>query len=180
MAEHRVYSVPFETRAELLDHWPREGVLLVEDREDNIAGLIAEMVRRGDWLPIIAFSDQAGARRVVQAISEGAIDYLEFPASALEIIEAALQVEGDSGVRSARLREAQARSRMNRLTPREKDVLLGVVDGQTNRLIGERLAISPRTVEIHRANMLRKLDASHSGEAIRIAIEASMNCPAVH
>ncbi|MFM2281468.1 MAG: hypothetical protein RLZZ444_3699, partial [Pseudomonadota bacterium] len=57
---------------------------------------------------------------------------------------------------------------------REREVLAGVADGLSNRLIGERLAISPRTVEIHRSNMLNKMGASHTSEAIRIAIEASL------
>lgn len=53
-------------------------------------------------------------------------------------------------------------------------MLAGVADRLSNRLIGERLAISPRTVEIHRANMLNKMGANHTSEAIRIAIEASL------
>lgn len=74
----------------------------------------------------------------------------------------------------ARLREEKERSRITRLTPREKEILVGVADGLSNRMIGERLSISPRTVEIHRANMLGKMGASHTSEAIRIAIEASL------
>jgi len=67
-----------------------------------------------------------------------------------------------------------ARARLDRLTKREREVLDGVASGLSNRLIGEKLAISPRTVEIHRANMLNKLGANHTSEAIRIAIEASL------
>ena len=63
---------------------------------------------------------------------------------------------------------------MQKLTRREREVLEGVADGLSNRMIGERLRISPRTVEIHRANMLNKMGASHTSEAIRIAIEASI------
>ncbi|MEO7915072.1 MAG: LuxR C-terminal-related transcriptional regulator, partial [Novosphingobium sp.] len=74
----------------------------------------------------------------------------------------------------SKLREAIARSRIERLTRREREVLAGVADGMSNRLIGEKLAISPRTVEIHRANMLNKMGASHTSEAIRIAIEATL------
>ncbi len=72
------------------------------------------------------------------------------------------------------LREARARSRVQRLTRREREVLAGVAVGMSNRLIGEQLDISPRTVEIHRANMLTKIGAQHTSEAIRIAIEASL------
>ena len=56
----------------------------------------------------------------------------------------------------------------------EREVLAGVAGGLSNRLIGEKLSISPRTVEIHRANMLTKMGAHHTSEAIRIAIEASL------
>jgi FixJ family two-component response regulator len=74
---------------------------------------------------------------------------------------------------NTKLREVMARSRLDRLTKREREVLDGVASGLSNRLIGEKLAISPRTVEIHRANMLNKLGANHTSEAIRIAIEAA-------
>ena len=53
-------------------------------------------------------------------------------------------------------------------------MLGGVASGLSNRLIGEKLSISPRTVEIHRANMLHKLGANHTSDAIRIAIEAAL------
>ena len=53
-------------------------------------------------------------------------------------------------------------------------MLAGVAGGLSNRMIGEQLEISPRTVEIHRANMLTKMGAQHTSEAIRIAIEASL------
>jgi DNA-binding NarL/FixJ family response regulator len=72
------------------------------------------------------------------------------------------------------LREAVARSRIERLTPREREVLSGVAGGLSNRAIAEQLAISPRTVEIHRANMLQKIGANHTSEAIRVAIEAAL------
>ena len=67
----------------------------------------------------------------------------------------------------AKLREARARSRVQKLTRREREVLAGVADGLSNRLIGERLAISPRTVEIYRARLLRKYQAGSSVELVQ-------------
>ena len=61
-----------------------------------------------------------------------------------------------------------------RLTPREREVLTGMAAGHSNRSIAEHLSISPRTVEIHRANMLTKIGATHTSDAIRIAIEAAL------
>jgi two-component system, LuxR family, response regulator FixJ len=105
----------------------------------------------------------------------GALDYLEWPCDTARILTAIeLAESAAASIGSLRLREARARSRVQKLTRREREVLEGVADGLSNRLIGERLAISPRTVEIHRANMLTKMGANHTSEAIRIAIEASL------
>jgi FixJ family two-component response regulator len=133
------------------------------------------MTDDANWLPLVAFAVDPGTNRVVQAVLNGAIDYLAWPFGEAEV-RAALAVAEESrdAMGSVRLREAMARSRIQRLTPREREVLAGVADGLSNRMIGERLAISPRTVEIHRANMLNKIGANHTSEAIRIAIEASL------
>lgn len=166
---------PFEEVSELPAALPRDGAILIYDEGDAIAKVVDRMTETGAWLPIISFSEQSDIKKVVGALTVGASDYLVWPFSEGDIaraVEASIkQLDSVSG---ARLREAKARSRINRLTPREKEVLVGVADGLSNRLIGERLSISPRTVEIHRANMLGKMGANHTSEAIRIAIEASL------
>ena len=170
-----IHVEPFEDLDELAQSWPRSGVILVHDEADIVPRLIDRMTEAGTWLPVVAFADAPETNRVVQAVMHGAIDYLAWPFGDTEI-RAALAVAEESrdALGSIRLREAMARSRIQRLTPREREVLAGVADGLSNRLIGERLAISPRTVEIHRANMLNKMGANHTSEAIRIAIEASL------
>jgi len=75
--------------------------------------------------------------------------------------------------RSVRAREVKARARLERLSARESQVLAGLAAGQSSRAIAESLQISPRTVEIHRANMLNKTQVRNSAEAIRLAIEAN-------
>jgi FixJ family two-component response regulator len=98
--------------------------------------------------------------RVVKAVLAGALDYLEWPCDTAKIMTAIALAESAAGsIGSLRLREARARSRVQKLTRREREVLEGVADGLSNRLIGEKLRISPRTVEIHRANMLNKMGA---------------------
>lgn len=170
-----IHVEPFEDPDELARSWPRDGVLLVHDDENSILRTISRMTDTGEWLPLVAFGEAPGTTRVVQAILCGAIDYLEWPFNETQVRQSLLLAEESrSGQGNARLREAMARSRIQRLTKREREVLAGVADGLSNRLIGERLAISPRTVEIHRANMLNKMGANHTSEAIRIAIEASL------
>jgi FixJ family two-component response regulator len=124
---------------------------------------------------MVAFSDAPATQRIVRAVLDGAIDYIEWPCATEDLlgIIAAAETSG-AVIGSLKLREARARSRLQRLTKREREVLSGVADGLSNRRIGEQLAISPRTVEIHRANMLTKMGAQHTSEAIRVAIEASL------
>ena len=170
-----IHVEPFEDTGEIKRRWPRSGTILAEDNDDNIHALIEHMTEAGCWLPVIAFREQPTTSRVVHAIMDGAVDYIEWPAKAAAIAATLAEVDSNSAkIGSLRLREARARSRVQKLTRREREVLAGVAAGLSNRLIGEKLSISPRTVEIHRANMLTKMGANHTSEAIRIAIEASL------
>jgi two-component system, LuxR family, response regulator FixJ len=170
-----IHVEPFEDAAELISRWPKAGLLLVHDDGKAIASLLAQMGRLGQWLPVIGFAQEPNTHMVVRAVLDGAIDYVSWPFASEEIIRVVKSAEEKAAVfGSAKLREALARSRVDRLTKREREVLAGVAGGLSNRMIGERLAISPRTVEIHRANMLTKMGANHTSEAIRIAIEAAL------
>lgn len=175
LSANNVHIEPFEDVDEILVRWPRSGAILVEDRGSNIRRLIDAMTEHGDWLPLVAHSERPETAQIVRAVLEGAIDYVEWPTPAGQLI-AVLDAAETCGalIGSLKLREAHARSRVQRLTRREREVLAGVAHGLSNRLIGERLEISPRTVEIHRANMLTKMGAHHTSEAIRIAVEASL------
>ncbi len=166
---------PFESVEEMTRRWPHGALLLVGDEDAMLHDLFAAMAESGRWLPVVAYAEEPSIPRVVRAVLAGALDYLDWPFGESEV-RAALSVAeiGGSGIGNVKLREAMARSRVQKLTRREREVLAGVADGLSNRRIGERLEISPRTVEIHRANMLNKMGASHTSEAIRIAIEASL------
>ncbi|MGH6785311.1 MAG: response regulator transcription factor [Novosphingobium sp.] len=170
-----VYVEPFEAVGEVVARWPTGGALLVHDADAAVTRLVAAMTETGQWLPIVAYAEGPDTAQVVRAVLDGAIDYLAWPCETDAVMEAVAGAE--AAARAAiglKLREARARSRLRKLTRREREVLAGVADGLSNRLIGERLAISPRTVEIHRASMLAKMGAQHTSEAIRIAVEASL------
>jgi two-component system, LuxR family, response regulator FixJ len=175
LAGSPIHVEPFESINEMVLRWPRGAVALVADDGDVIQELFAVMVETGQWLPVVAFAPEPAIPRVVRAILAGALDYLDWPFGEAEI-RSAIEVadSNGAGLGTVKLREAMARSRVQRLTKREREVLSGVADGLSNRLIGERLEISPRTVEIQRANMLNKMGANHTSEAIRIAIEAAL------
>ncbi|PKB14444.1 LuxR family two component transcriptional regulator [Novosphingobium kunmingense] len=175
LAGSDLHVEPFEDSSELASRWPSDGVILAHDDTGIVRDLIDAMSRSMKWMPLVAFAQQPGTAQVVRAVMDGASNYLAWPFTVEEVRRAAAAArESHQAMGSLRLREAAARSRIQRLTPREREVLAGVAAGLSNRLIGERLSISPRTVEIHRANMLNKIGASHSNEAIRIAIEAAL------
>lgn len=170
-----VYVEPFEAIGEVMARWPTGGALLVHDADEAVPRLVAAMTESGQWLPIVAYAEAPETAQVVRAVLDGAIDYLAWPCAIDTVMEAVAGAEAAALASSGlKLREARARSRLRKLTKREREVLSGVANGLSNRLIGERLAISPRTVEIHRASMLAKMGASHTSEAIRIAVEASL------
>jgi two-component system response regulator FixJ len=175
LSSHGVHVEPFETVSELAQSWPRSGTVLIHDGESSVADLIARMAQHGEWYPIVAFAVEPVAARIVRAILDGAVDYLVWPFAPEAVLAALERLEDNvEGLGNARMREAVARGRIEKLTEREREVLDCVASGLSNRKIGEKLEISPRTVEIHRANMLNKLGANHTSEAIRIAIEAEL------
>lgn len=170
-----IHVEPFESIFELANSWPRSGMILLHDADKAITTLVDAMADHGEWFPAIGFSDEPTVPRIVEAILDGAIDYIAWPIAGDELAAALERAhERAERIGNAKLRELMARARINKLTPREREVLGGVASGLSNRLIGEKLAISPRTVEIHRANMLQKLGANHTSEAIRLAVEADL------
>lgn len=175
LAGTELHVEPFDGPDDLVAHWPSSGVLLIHDDGTALNRVVAHMARSGNWLPYICYAEQPDPRRLALAVLAGAIDYLPWPLVHADLQQALIDAgERARAMSSSKLREAVARSRLDRLTRREREVLEAVASGLSNRRIGEALAISPRTVEIHRANMLTKLGANHTAEAIRIAIEASL------
>lgn len=175
LSASQIHVEPFENVNEISGAWPRSGVILIHDEDGAVAELITQMAINAEWFPVIAFGEVMNASRIVQSVLDGAIDYVVWPFDRDDLTATLDRAHTTAGmVGNMKMREVIARNRIGKLTPREREVLNGVATGLSNRLIGEKLSISPRTVEIHRANMLNKLDANHTSEAIRIAIEAEL------
>ena len=97
------------------------------------------------------------------------------PASAYHLsLRISYPSEADHAYAAARRRMIEARGRIENLSAREREVLDWLAQGSSNKTIARELDISPRTVEIHRANMMSKLGASHAAEAVRLRIEAGL------
>ena len=167
-----IHMEPFDSFGDVLAHPGRSAediVVLIHDTGREMPDFVAGMREKGRWFAHIGFSQELSVSRVVAALNAGAIGYLGYPFQPEELSS----LIGDGAARIARQhRASEARNRIERLTARERDVLAGVAEGLSNRVIGDRLGISARTVEIHRANLLRKIEVNHTYGAIRIAIEA--------
>jgi two-component system response regulator FixJ len=133
--------------------------------------LVRELARRQVALPVIVISGHADVQMAVAAIKAGAEDFIEKPVDDKELVAAInrglARVYAD---REQRETTQTLRTRHERLTAREAEVLLLVVEGYTSQTIGERLGISTRTVEGYRVQIMEKMQAESVAVLVRQAI----------
>ena len=123
----------------------------------------------------IILTGEGNVGLAVQAMKAGALDFIEKPYEAtvlLDVVEAAFAWFEQENVALAQA--ALARRRIDALSPRERDVLMGLIEGRANKVIAHELDISPRTVEVYRANLMTKLAVRSLPEALRIAFAAGL------
>lgn len=171
-----IHVEPYEGAAEfMLFRSERDYAVLVADERVDALAVRADLSREGVWLAVIGYSAQARVRRVVSFMRGGGYDYFALPIEAAALVRSLAQLgKGDTPYAAARQRAAAARPKLASLSPREAEVLRNMADGRSNKTIGIDLGISPRTVEIHRANMLTKLGAASSTEALRMFYENAL------
>tara|TARA_R110001592_G_scaffold121791_1_gene327800 strand:+ start:298 stop:924 length:627 start_codon:yes stop_codon:yes gene_type:complete len=153
------------------------GCILLDVQMPHMDGL--EVQQRlndlGISLPVIVLTGHGDVEVAVKAMKAGAVDFVEKPYEKQTLIAALTRAFERLEARSHKdVLIDEAKGRIERLTPRERDVLIGLVDGFTNKMIAETLDISPRTVEIHRANLMEKLDAPSLSSVLRIAFAAGV------
>jgi two-component system, LuxR family, response regulator FixJ len=150
------------------------GCIVTDVRMPDMNGL--ELVRRLNERkvshPIIMITGHGDVPLAVEAMKAGVLDFLEKPFdddALLSSIRAALAGGREAGEDDER---ARFRSMLEQLSPREKDVLTGIVAGKANKVIAYDLGISPRTVEVYRANVMTKTGAGSLSELVRMALLA--------
>ena len=154
------------------------GCILLDVRMPEIDGLEVQRLLhgRGVVLPVIVMTGHGDVNVAVCAMKLGAVDFIEKPfekAVLLAAVEEGFSRLKNAGRSQSRADEAQILLAV--LTAREKDVLRGLVHGHPNKTIGYDLGISPRTVEVHRANVMAKLEVTSLSAALRIAFAAGLD-----
>jgi two-component system response regulator FixJ len=152
-----------------------EGCILLDIRMPGMDGLEVQQAlkHKGVTFPVIIMTGHGDVSLAVRAMKAGAVDFIEKPFQKAVLLAAIEQGFGRLLHASANREQASdAAVRLQVLTPRERDVLNGLAQGLPNKSIAYDLGISPRTVEIHRANLMSKLGVRSLSEALRIAFAA--------
>ena len=153
------------------------GCIVTDVRMPDLSGIdLLRKLREMDFgLPVIVITGHGDVPLAVEAMRIGAVDFLEKPYdddALLSSIRSALS-QGDKGARQSR-EKAGLQERLATLSTREREVLEGLVAGQPNKIIAYNLGISPRTVEIYRANVMTKMKAGSLSELVRMTLVAGI------
>lgn len=157
-------------------HGVEPGCILLDIRMPEMDGLQVQqqLNARGIAMPVIVLTGHGDVSIAVKAMRGGAVDFLEKPFEAELLLCAIEKAFAHLGEANGASRTDAARSQIAGLSAREREVLDGLVAGFPNKTIAYDLGISPRTVEVHRANLMQKLGARSLSEALRITFTAEM------
>jgi two-component system, LuxR family, response regulator FixJ len=129
----------------------------------------AALNQRGIAMPVIFLTGHGDISMAVQAMHNGAVDFLEKPIKSAELVERVRRaLKFDEENRRKKRYILDVRLRYDRLTPREREVMALVVCGKSNKVIARELALSPRTVEVHRTHVMNKMVAANLVELINM------------
>jgi two-component system response regulator FixJ len=163
---------------EFLSHYvlDQPGCLVVDVRMPGMSGLELQQQLnvRGAMNPIIFITGHGDISMAVEAMQHGAFDFLPKPFRDQDLIDRVQRaLQRDAINRSEIAQRAAIRQRLESLTPREREVLTLIASGKANKVISVDLGVSQRTIEIHRARVMEKMQANSLAQLVRMTIEAS-------
>ena len=171
--EHEIYSSGDEFLESVDDH--RAGCLVLDIRMPGLGGLELqeELIKRDSTLPIIFITGHGDVPMAVDAMQKGAVDFIQKPfrdQDLLDRIREALKTDAER--REEQQKHAEVAERLDRLTNREREVFDLVVTGKPNKVIAYELGVSQRTVEIHRAREMEKMQARSLADLVKMHMTA--------
>jgi FixJ family two-component response regulator len=153
----------------------RPGCMVLDVRMPGMSGLQLqdELIARDVRLPILIVTGYAEVPTAVRALKAGAFDFIQKPFSDELLLERVRRaIERDARLRESGATRSDAQARIARLTPREREVMSLIVEGQSNKVIAATLGLSAKTVEVHRAQMMRRLAVDSVAELVRLVLLA--------
>ncbi len=169
----------FETAQQFLDALPKLpfGCIVSDVRMPGIDGieLLKRMKAAHSPFPIVVMTGHGDVPLAVEAMKLGAVDFLEKPFEderLIGMVETAIR-QAEPSARSEAISQDIA-ARIASLSPRERQVMDGLIAGLSNKLIAREYDISPRTIEVYRANVMTKMQANSLSELVRLAMRAGM------
>ncbi len=167
----------FATAGEFLDFYDgtQRGCLVLDIRMPGMSGL--ELQQRlnnaNAVLPIIFITGHGDIPMAVEAMRQGALDFMRKPFREQDLLDRIRQaLDHEAGTRDVLLDRAKIRERIATLTAREREVFERVAKGQANKFIASDLGISERTVEVHRAQVMKKLEVRTLAQLVKAKIDA--------
>jgi len=167
--QHEIYGSGDEFLEKVEEHRP--GCLVLDIRMPGLGGLELqeELISRGSTLPIIFITGHGDVPMAVEAMQKGAVDFIQKPfrdQDLLDRVREALMTDRER--REEQEKHAEVEKRLARLTNREREVFDLVVTGKPNKVIAYELGVSQRTVEIHRARVMEKMQAKSLADLVKM------------
>jgi two-component system, LuxR family, response regulator FixJ len=153
------------------------GCVITDVKMPEIDGLelVRQVRRRNPGLPVIVITGHADVPLAVEAMKAGAVDFIEKPYDGEVLLGSVRSLLSAGGSKPPRDGErAEIETRLAALTQRERQVLDGLIAGRSNKVIAHDLGISARTVEIYRANVMAKMQATSLSQLVRMALIAAV------
>jgi len=173
----------YECGQEFLDAYDdgKRGCLVLDIRMPRMTGLDLQknLLERGSTLPIIFITGHGDIPMAVEAMRRGALDFIRKPFrehDLLERINEALNIDENAHKKAMNCK--QLAEKLSTLSEREKEVFDRVAEGQMNKVIAADLGISERTVEVHRGQVMKKLDVRTLAQLVRVKIDMELNARA--
>ncbi len=168
----------FASARDFLDAYrpDRRGCLITDIRMPGMSGLELQeqLSAQGYHIPVIVLTGFGDVPAAVRALKGGAVDFVEKPFNPQALLDLVQQaIVRDAEIREQGAHQARLAERMSLLTPREQEVMALVVAGKANKVIAIDLSISERTVELHRARIMKKMQTRSLAELVRMVLPPS-------
>ncbi len=153
----------------------RTGCLVLDVRMPGMSGLELQNALASEeiGLPVIVITGHGDVPMAVRAMKKGAVDFIQKPFNDQELLDRIHEaLESDAPIRRERAERAEIAVRLAQLTPRELEVMMQVIAGRSNKAIAADLGISGKTVEVHRARIMEKMQAGSLAELVRFVLIA--------